>query len=316
MGEILELSLNNFIPQLWADTLLAALRRNLVYGALFNTDYEGELSRMGDTVRINAIGDITITSYTKDTDLNAPQALTDAQTMLTISQAKYFNFEIDDIDAAQAHPAVMGEAMAWAAYKMALTMDQYYAGFYTDAVTANLVGTSSSPVVPALATSTNVGGGQTVFDYLVILSQYLTQQAVPKQGRWCVVPPWIKTFLTQDIRFSSFNTDAGRATILSGRLDASGGNAGDAYLGQIDGMDVYESLNAPNLAQPSGYGNTGAQDVVLAGHTMALTKAEGINKVEAYRPPYRFADAVKGLVLYGAKTVRPYAIAAAYLQHP
>ena len=37
-----DISLNNFIPQIWADTLLAALRVNLVYGNLFNDDYEGE----------------------------------------------------------------------------------------------------------------------------------------------------------------------------------------------------------------------------------------------------------------------------------
>lgn len=308
------MSLNNFIPQLWSDTVLEALQRNLVFGALFNVDYEGTIKAMGDTVKINAIGDITVFNYTKDTDLNAPQALTDAQTMLTISQAKYYNFDIDDVDQAQAQPNVMAAAMRWAAYKMALTMDQYYAGFYTDAVSANLVGSSGSFVTPVAATSANVGGGQTVYDYLVVLSQYLTQQAVPKQGRWCVVPPWVKTYLTQDIRFTSFNTDAGRQTILTGKLDASAGMASDAYLGKIEGMDVYESLNAPNLGGTPG--TSGSQDVVLAGHTMAVTKAEGINKTEAYRPPYRFSDAVKGLVLYGAKTVRPYALAAAYLQHP
>jgi hypothetical protein len=129
--------------------MLIPLRKNLVFGALFNGDYQGEISKMGDTVRINAIGDITISSYSKDTDLNAPQALTDAQTMLTISQAKYFNFEVDDVDQAQAHPEVMTEAMAWAAYRMAETMDEYYAGFYADAPSANSIGSSGTPTVPA-----------------------------------------------------------------------------------------------------------------------------------------------------------------------
>lgn len=299
---------------MWADTLLAALRKNLVYGNLFNSDYEGTIERMGDTVKINAIGDITISNYTKDTDLNPPQALTDAQTMLVINQAKYYNFDVDDVDAAQAHPEVMSEAMAWAGYRVADTMDQFYAGFYTDAILANLVGSSGSFVTPQAATQSNIGGGQTVYDYLVLLGQYLTQSLVPKTGRWCVVPPWIKTYLIQDIRFTSFNTPEARLTILSGKLDASAGNSGEAYLGQIDGMDVYESVNAPNLGGTKG--QSGSQDVVLAGHRMALTKAEGINKVEAYRPPYRFSDAVKGLALYGAKTVRPYGLAAAYLQHP
>lgn len=308
------MSLNNFIPQMWADTLLAALRKNLVYGNLYNTDYQGVISQMGDTVKINAIGDISIYSYTKDTDLNAPQALTDAQTMLTISQASYYNFEVDDVDQAQAHPKVMTEAMSYAAYKLALTMDNYYAGLYTDAASANLVGTSGSPVVPVAATSANIGLGTTVYDYLVILNQYLTQQAVPRQGRWCVVPPWVKSMLTQDIRFTSFNTADARLTITTGKLDASAGNAGDAYLGKIEAMDVYESLNAPHIGGTLGI--AGSQDVVMAGHTMAVTRAEGLNKTEAYRPPLRFADAVKGLALYGAKVVRPYAIAVAYLQHP
>jgi len=299
---------------MWADTLLAALHVNLVYGNLFNEDYAGTIERMGDTVKINAIGDITISNYTKDTDLNPPQALTDAQSMLVINQAKYYNFEVDDVDQAQANPKVMGEAMAWAAYKMALTMDQFFSGFYTDAAASNLIGSAAAPVTPVVATSANIGGGQTVYDYLVVLSQYLSQNAVPKQGRWCVVPPWIKTYLTQDVRWTGYNTPSARLTILTGKLDASAGRAGEAYLGMVEGMDVYESLNAPHLG--GVLGQSGAQDVVMAGHTMALTKAVGINQVEGYRPPYRFADAIKGLALYGAKTIRPYAVAAAYLQHP
>ena len=37
----------------------------------------------------------------------------------------------------------------------------------------------------------------------------------------------------------------------------------------------------------------------------AVTFAEQLNSVEAYRPENRFADAVKGLHLYGAKIVYP-----------
>src|SRR5260221_3587992 len=129
------MSLNEFNPILWADTLLPALRANLVFGNLFNDNYEGTISRMGDTVRINAIGDITISNYSKDTDLAAPQSLTDAQTSLVISQAKYYNFIVDDVDQAQNHPQVMTEAMSCAAYDLALGIDNYLAGFYVDAQT-------------------------------------------------------------------------------------------------------------------------------------------------------------------------------------
>lgn len=306
------MSLNNFIPQIWANTLLPSLRANLVYGNLFNEDYQGEISQMGDTVKINSIGDITIFNYTKDTDLNAPQTLTDAQSILTISQAKAYNFEVDDVDQAQSNPKVMGEAMSWAAYELANTMDQYFAGFYVDA--SNNVGSSGSPVTPVVATSANIGSGTTVYDYLVLLNQKLTEAKVPKQGRWCTVPPWVTTLLIQDIRFTSFNTPEARLTIMTNKLDASAGAITDAYLGKVAGMDVYESINAPHLS--GTVGTTGSTDVVMAGHTMSLTKAQGLKKVEAYRPPLRFADAVKGLCLYGAKTIRPYALAAAYLTHP
>jgi len=306
------LSLNSFIPQLWADTILSALQKNLVYGALFNTDYQGTISQMGDSVKINAIGDITISNYTKDTSIGSPQSLTDAQTMLLINQSKYYNFAIDDVDQMQAHPQVMAEALRWAGYRMADTMDQFYAGFYTDAASTNLIGSSGSFVTPTVGTAANAGAGTTVYDYLVQLGQLLTQSLVPKVGRWCVVPPWVSTLLTQDVRFTGFGTDVSRQTIAAQNLDNSMGN--NAFVGRIRGMDVYESVNAPHLG--GTVGASGSQDVVFAGHSMAITKAEGLVKTEAYRPPDRFSDAVKGLALYGAKTVRPYAVAAAYLQHP
>ncbi len=305
------MSLNNFIPQLWGDSLLTALRKNLVYGGpLINRDWEGQIKQMGDTVKINMIGDITISNYSKDTDLASPQALTDAQSQLTITQAKYFNFEIDDVDQAQAanDGAIMQEAMSWAAYRLRDTIDQYLAGFYVDS--ANVL-TAATPVAP---TQANVGAGTTVYDYLVQLGQKLTENAVPIQGRWVVVPPWVKTYLTMDVRFSGFNTASAQDTLQSGTLTASDTNASDAYLGKIENMAVYESLNSPHIS--GTYGQATSVDIVLAGHPIAWTMAEGINKTEAYRPPLRFADAVKGLCLYGAKTVRPYALAYIQLTHP
>lgn len=308
------MSLNHFIPEIWSGQLLVQLQKTLVYGALFNSDYEGEIRDMGDTVRINAFGDINIYSYSKDTAINAPQSLSDAQTTLTISQAKYYNFAIDDVDKAQQNPKIMGQAMAWAAYRMKDTMDQYYAGFYTDAPSVNLIGSSGSPVTPSLPTQTNIGGGTTLYDYLVLLGQLLTQSLTPEQGRWAVIPPWGTSMLKQDIRFTGYNTAAARETIQSGNLDASNGQARDGYVGEIDGMDIYQSVNAPHLSGTSGI--AGSVDVFMAGHSMALTKAEGLNKVEAFRPPDKFSDAVKGLCLYGAKTIRPSQLAVAYLQHP
>ena len=54
---------------------------------------------------------------------------------------------------------------------------------------------------------------------------------------------------------------------------------------------------------------TGDDYIVMAGYPGAISFAEQIVKVEAYRPESAFSDAMKGLHLYGAKLVRPTGIA-------
>ena len=307
----------NMIPEIWSQELLRNLRRTLVYANLANTDYDGDISKMGDTVRINAIGDITVSSYTKDTSIGSPQTLTDAQTILQITQAKFFNFAVDDVDKAQGNPQVMAEAMSWAAYRLKFNIDTFVAGLYTDASATNLIGSSASPVTLAAATQANIGAGTTLYDELVVLDQLLTQADVPNDAdRFCVMPAWGRTLLSQDIRFTSFNTEAALAARMTGSVDDGQGGPPPAggYIGKIDNLSVYISNNAPHIG--GTVGATGSQDVFLAGHRMAWSFADNVQSVEGYRPPDRFADAVKGLHLYGAKVVRPQALAVGFFQHP
>lgn len=310
------MSLNNFIPEIWSTQILKAIPRQLVFASLCNKDYDGDISNMGDTVRITGIGDITVSSYTKDVSIGTPQALTDAQTTLTISQAKFYNFAVDDVDKAQGNPAVMQAAMEWAAYSLAKQADLFVAGLYTDVSAANTIGTSAAPVVLTRATQANAGGGTTLYDELVALAQLLTQNDIPNDGgRFVTIPAWGKTLLTQDIRFTSFNTPSADVSVRNGSLsgDTNPPPAG-GYIGQIENMAVYESNNCVHLGGTIGV--TGSQDVFLAGHKMAWTYADNVKETEAYRPPDRFSDAVKGLYLYGAKVVRPYALAAGFFQMP
>ena len=57
----------DFIPTVWASRLLTALGTSLVYGqaSVCNRDYEGEIRKSGNTVKISSIGDVTIDNYTK-----------------------------------------------------------------------------------------------------------------------------------------------------------------------------------------------------------------------------------------------------------
>jgi hypothetical protein len=56
---------------------------------------------------------------------------------------------------------------------------------------------------------------------------------------------------------------------------------------------------------------SGGGQVAVAGSSIATSYAEQIAKVEAFRPQKRFADALKGLHLYGSKVVRDTALATA-----
>jgi hypothetical protein len=280
------MSLDNFIPEIWAAEINRVYYRSLVYGspAIINRDYEGEIQAAGDTVRINSIGDPTIGDYVKNTDMAAVETLTDAQATLTIDQQKFFNFQVDDIDKAQQKPKVMAEAMSRAGFGLRNAVDNFIASLYTDA--AGAIGTTGSPkTVTEPATTSNL----TAYEYLVDLGTVLDEADVPSDGRFAVVPSWYEGLLLKDQRFVSFGTVANRANLAGGQI------------GEAAGFTLYKSNNVPNT--------TATKYRIIAGHPSAWSFASQITSIEAYRPEKRFGNAVKGLLVYGAKVVKPAGLA-------
>lgn len=275
------MSVDTFKPEVWAAALLVALRKALVYGSVVNRDYEGDISEFGDTVNINSVSRPTISDYTANSTVITPENLTTAQRKLLIDHAKYFAFEVDDIDARQVRSDLIPQAMSESAYALADVADQFIAGLYTGVNSANAVGTVAvTTAAPADA-----------YDKVLIpLKVKLDEANVPTEGRWCVAPPWLHGRLLRDDRFI--------------RADASGDSnpaSVSGHVGSAAGFEISVSNNTPN---PSGDDN-----IVMAGYRGAISYAEQIKKVEAYRPESSFSDAVKGLHLYGAKLVRPDGIA-------
>lgn len=279
-------SIASFVPEVWSRKLLSSLKKSLVYGApgVVNRDYEGEISEAGDTVHINSISRPTVATYTPGSTSIVPEQLTTAQRSLVVDQAKYFAFEVDDVDARQAAGNVIPEAMQEAAYALRDVADQYIEGIMrAGVVSANALGA----VALAEADPTAVYD-----DMLVPLGVLLDEANVPTEGRWAIIPPWVHGRMQRDDRF----IDASK----SAKPDQAMGNG---FIGEAAGFRLFKSNNAVLV--------TGDDYSVVAGHPMAVSYAEQINKTEAYRPEDSFSDAVKGLHLYGAKVVRPYAIATA-----
>jgi N4-gp56 family major capsid protein len=279
------MSITRFRPEIWSANLLVALRKALVYGSpdVVNKDYEGEIAEFGDTVKITSISRPTIGTYTPNVTVITPEQLQDAQRNLVIDQSKYFAFEVDDVDARQARGNVMPQAADESAFGLADVIDQYIASMYTGVPAANALG---SITVNSATTPTDA------YDkVLVPLKIKLDKANVPTQGRFIVVTPELHGCLLRDNRFTKVN-EAGTDDGLR-----------NGHVGRASGFDIKLSNNTPNT--------TGAEFAIIGGTNMGISYAEQINKVEAYRPQSSFADALKGLALYGAKLVRPDALATA-----
>ena len=267
------MSIQNFIPAVWAGKILGNLQKDFVYVDACNRDYEGEITAYGDQVKINSIGAITVKSYTKNTDIDAPQDLTGSQTVLLINQGDYFNFQVDDVDKAQTNPKVMDQAMVEASVALANNTDNYVAGLYVN-FTNDLGNIEITTVEKA-------------YDILVDMAQKLDEANVPQAGRSVIVTPAFRSLLRKDKRFTDLSA-SGQAVLQNG------------VIGNVSGMQVRYSNNVPvaTVALVD-------YSYITAMYRGTISFADQIVSVEAFRPESRFGDAIKGLHVYGAKVVRP-----------
>ena len=273
------MSLTNFIGEVWSAQILQSLQKALVYGQapVINRDYEGDVKGKGDTVRIVAHGPITIDNYDKSTGLSDPEELDDASTTLEITQAKSFNFRIEDVDKAQMNVKLMESATRDAAYRLADVADQYIVGIMA-AQAGSAVGADGSDKIFD-------GSTDLVSEELLEIKQKLDEADVPFEGRWVIVPPWVTKWLLQE--------DAVNLPMWS----AVEGVMKNGQIGRLYGFDILQSNNVPNTA--------GDHYKVVAGVARATTFADSVNETEAYRPDKFFADALRGLHCYGAKVIDP-----------
>jgi hypothetical protein len=264
-------SVTNFIPTIWSGALLMWLRKNLVFaqpGVVYR-DYEGEIAARGDKVKIGMIGPVTVKTYVRNTDIDDAENVDIDDQTLEITEEDYFHFQVDDVDARQTGLALVGAAMERAAYALADETDQFIAAEMISAGT--LVDT-----VPTVASE--------AYERLVKLGISLDKANIPTPGRFAVVPPEFHGLIRLDDRFVKYESegDVKVQALLNGAI------------GQAAGFSILKSNNT------SGY--------VIAGSNISASFADQISKVEAYRIPKRFADAVKGLHVYGAKVTRPEGI--------
>lgn len=268
-------AVTNFIPTIWSSRILDTFDKALVFENLVNKDYEGEIQNQGDTVKINGIGDPTVSNYTRNADIAAPEVLADNTRSMVIDQAKYVNFAVDNVDDVQANANLLQRATSRVGYVFGDAVDTFLAGKYVDA--GNTLGSDGTPI---LLTSANI------YDTMVDAGVLLSEDNIPKAGRWVVMPPGAIGRLSKSDEFINA-AQTGETTIREG------------FAGRIAGFDVFESNNVQVVT---------GKHKIMAGTREAITFARQLTKIVAYEPERRFADAVKALVVYGAKTVQANAL--------
>ena len=265
------MAITNFIPTIWSENLYSELDKQYIAVKNCNREYEGDIKNCGSTVKICGVGDISVFDYNKNTDLSSPQELSDNERSLVIDQAKCFNFQIDDIDRAQSVPGLMNSAMKVAANALSNAADSYVYSLYKDA----------SKVIYNSVPSTD-----NILDTFLEARKALYKNNVTNSSDiiFEVTPEVAELIIKAKINVATDNTE----TLENG------------CIGSIAGCKIYVSNNIAQIEEDGEY-----KHMCLARTKRAIAFAEQLSEINAYRPEKRFADAVKGLHLYGAKVVYP-----------
>ena len=300
-----------FIPTIWAAKLNAKFYAASTFASVANTDWQGDITGMGDSVIINNIPDITISDYTVGGGLSY-QIPPPSTIELNIDQGKVFAFQTNDVISLQAQPNLMDMFSNDAAEQMRVAIDYAcWRDTFSGADPANMGATAGAKsgaynlgtdLAPVALTGANVLAN------LLNLAAVLDEYNIPETGRFLVIDPLTRTLLmSSNLAQAQFMGDS--TSIVRNGL-----------IGRIDRFDVYVSnqlprgaanLTFPTKANPTGTTEAGAltRRAIVAGHSAAITFASQMTKLEQLRNPNDFGDLVRGLQVYGRMVVKPQALA-------
>lgn len=267
----------NFIPEIWAETINRDLERVCVFASDCNREYEGSVSKMGDSVRILGVGAPTITTYSNKDDfkgLSSAETVEDTSVTMVINQLATFNYKVDDIDKRQAVGGLMEALSAETSEKLSKEQDKYISSLAGDKLAKRMWNASKE------VTADNI------LDCLLEAHQMLMENDVSTQTRVVVtLNPRLATLYKKAMSLR----DTDNSDLLKNGL-----------IDRFDGMDIKVSNNVHRVKEGSV-----TSDLIQVKTQRAIAFARPMIHTEPYRPENGFSDAVKGFVLYDAKIVRP-----------
>lgn len=284
-------------PILYAKKILIELYESTCMSKIANTDYEGQVQKQGDTVRIRTLPEIAVNDFVDGQELDY-ENLAPSYLDLLIDKGKSWAFNITDIDLKQFD---YDQASAWqvhAAEQLKIAMERaIFADIYGDAHSTNQGATAGAisgsydlgaTAAPESITSANV------LEYITKCGAVLSENDVPREGRWMVIPEWMaQRIKNSDLKDASLAGDS-TSIMRNGRL------------GMIDNFTLYSSNLLKDVIDTTAVTN------IPFGHSCALTFAAQITSSEQMRNPKTFGDLLRGLTVYGYKVIKPEAMGLLY----
>ena len=256
----------NFKPIIWSKFIQQTLEKKAKLVDFCNRQFEGE-AKLGKTVRILNAPSPTISDYDQDTGLSAPETFAGTYTDLLIDQAKAFNFMVDDIDKMQSIKGLMDSILVEKSSKLLETREKFVGSLAKNATNA-----SASTLVNTKALA------KTAVDSALL---FLREHDVALDDN---VHIELSPFIYQLFRDYIIDLKTDNVNLLNRGIVGMYDNATVVMSNCIysDGTDDYCMVRTKN----------------------AIAFASAIDEMEAYRPEKYFADAIKGMNVYGGKIVR------------
>ena len=255
------MAVTNFIQSIWSKKIQddLELKCKLVDNCL--REYEGDVKHAG-SVKILGVGEPTIAAYNSGQDIEIEE-MSDKGQMLTIDQANYFAFYVDDVNQAQSVPGLKEKYQAKAVHGLAVARDSYVANLIKGATNATTATTLTQDAVKQAIDNAIVALRERNFD---------------EEGVIEITPAVYNVFKNCLITLSTNNPEYIKKGIV----------------GMYDDFTVVMSNNMAKDSSHAYCDVRGKKAIAFAGQ---------INEVEALRAEKRFKDIIRGLDTFGAKVI-------------
>lgn len=276
------MSFANFKPEIWSTQLLLD-RDTAVVGVKNSTrQYENELKK-GEIIHIKGLNGATIKDLPDNGIIDDAEEIEDTALDIQITEKKYINFKVEDIDKVQADSDQMRNIIHRTANNLAIMQDNFVYG-----LAKNGAGKTID------ATSTKLSSAN-IFDFLNEAFAYIRSSNVFNGGEMFVeMHPYVMTKLQKAF------------TMLGQTNNAEIKNG---YRGPYAGSQVYETnvlspVNSDGIPVAPGTESAIYPIIVRTKDAIAFVEQKSI-AFKPYEIERGFGDGIKGYCLYGGKVIRP-----------